>query len=176
MADRLIIPLKPTLITPESPEYAQILLWSFAENFVGRLLRSDIPQRYQRNQCRIWAYFDPYGPLVGFGSLDLCREYAAVTNQEPHSYIPLLGVNPGFEGRGHGKFIVRHLTAEALFAAADGLCSNELFLDVYVSASRTIKLYENCGFRVVSPEPIHDPQEDDREYVIMYQSVVLGFD
>src|SRR5437016_3365448 len=66
---------------------------------------------------RIWVYRDPDGNMVGFGTLDVCREYARFTGGKYHAYIPLLAVHPAFRGRGHGRRIVEHLVAEVVLLA-----------------------------------------------------------
>ena len=61
--------------------------------------------------CLVWEYLDAAGNQVGFGTLDLCRDYAEYAEDKFHCYIPVLGVHPSYQGRGYGSWIVRHLIA-----------------------------------------------------------------
>jgi hypothetical protein len=79
-----------------------------------RLLQNDIPHRVVHSFGMVWVYRDPQANIVGFGTLDLCTEYARFTEGKYHSYIPLLAVNPGFRKRGHCRSIVQHLIGELL--------------------------------------------------------------
>lgn len=158
------IPLTPIRINPGGPEYQAILTWPFAdqpffEGQVKRLLQEDIPRRVQDGFGLVWGYRDPSGNTVGFGTLDVCREYAQWAGGEAHSYIPLLAVNPGFQKRGHGRSIVQHLIAEAVLLAHNSANLSELlFLDVYTANQTAILLYEKCGFVALNAEsPIADP-------------------
>src|SRR5438045_280890 len=108
------IPVTPILILPGDSQYKNILAWPFAERpfyegQVLRLLKNDIPYRvmYSAGASMVWVYRDPDGNTVGFGTLDLCREYARFTDGKYHTYIPLLAVNPAFRRRGHGRSIVQ---------------------------------------------------------------------
>ncbi len=65
MAHGSPIPLTSVLIGLNSREFEAISGWPFADPFVARLLRDDIPQRVQYGNCRIWTYRDPDGRLVG---------------------------------------------------------------------------------------------------------------
>ncbi|HMC90483.1 MAG TPA: GNAT family N-acetyltransferase, partial [Gemmataceae bacterium] len=143
-----------------NPEFAAILGWPFADAFVGRLLRDDVPQRVWFGNCRIWKYSDPSGAFVGFGTLDVCEDYSQYTEGRPHPYIPLLAVNPTIKSLGYGTSIVKHLIAEAaLLACGPNRSHDVLFLDVYTSSKQAIKVYAQCDFQQISPEPIPDPQE-----------------
>ena len=83
MRDRTPIPLDPFPIDVDSVEFRAISGWPHADPFVGRLLRDDVPQRVRFNRGRVWVYRDPGGRLVGFGSLDVCREYEDYTGAAP---------------------------------------------------------------------------------------------
>jgi len=124
----------------------------------------------------VWVYRDPAGNTVGFGTLDICKEYEHFTGGKYHSYIPLLAVNPVFQKRGHGRRIVEHLIAEAvLIAQSPADISDVLFLDVYTANQGAISLYTKCGFVILNPDtPIPDPQENNEPYVIMARSVAVA--
>lgn len=172
-ATELPVPLTPTLIDLDSPEFYAILGWPFADPFVARLLQSDIPQRVQFGDCRIWAYRDPDGRFVGFGTLDVCDECREFTRGQSHPYIPLLARNPTIAGRGYGTGIVRHLIDEAALLVLQRQCHNVLFLDVYTTSETAIRVYTACGFATISSEPILDPQEDGKSYIIMAKRVSM---
>ena len=126
-----------------------------------------------RRTCRIWAYRDPSGRIAGFGTLDVCEDYADFTVGRPHPYIPLLAVNSSMRGLGYGRWIVRHLIAEAaILANGPGTCHDVLFLDVYADNLIAISLCEKCGFLKANwPEPRPHLEEADRPYIIMEMRV-----
>jgi ribosomal protein S18 acetylase RimI-like enzyme len=175
MSDRTPIPLTPKLIELDSPEFEEICLWRFDEDYVGRRLQDAIPWRVQRGTCQIWAYRDPDGQVVGFGTIDVCLDYGDLTGARPHPYIPLLAVNKSMEGRGHGKWIVRHLIGEAaILATGPGACYEILFLDVYTDNTRAIGLYEKCGFIRSLAEPRLHQEEGNRPYIITEMRVSMA--
>lgn len=61
--------------------------------------------------------------------------------EEPHWYLPLVGVEPNAQGRGLGGALMRHATARA---DADGM-------PAYLESSnpRNVSLYEHHGFEVM---------------------------
>ncbi len=168
------IPLSPQLIELGSRDFAAISNWPYADTFVARLLRDDIPQRVQFSNCRIWVYRDPEGRLVGFGTLDMCDECREFTRDQNHPYIPLLAVNPTIKSQGYGTSIVRHLLDEAALVVQQSRCHDVLFLDVYSSNSRAISLYSRSGFSMITPQPIADRQEGGQTYVVMAKRVSVG--
>jgi GNAT superfamily N-acetyltransferase len=175
MRDRTSIPLTPALAELDAAVFKEICEWPFADPFVGRLLRDDIPQRVQFSEGRIWVYRDPDSRLVGFGTIDVCGDYRDYTAGQPHPYIPLLAVNPTIKSLGYGTSIVRHLIGEAAFLARrPGGCHDVLFLDVYTANVKAIQLYEKCGFENVTVEPIPDPLEDGSPYIIMAKRVSIA--
>lgn len=141
-----------------------------------RLLQNDVPHRVMYSFGLVWVYRNPDGNTVGFGTLDVCREYERFTGGEHHSYIPLLAVHPAFRGLGHGRSIVEHLVAEAvLLAQSPADISDRLFLDVYTVNQGAISLYKKCGFEILNPDaPIPDPQENNESYVIMARNVAVA--
>jgi ribosomal protein S18 acetylase RimI-like enzyme len=175
------IPLKAIRTAPNEPEYQALLAWPFAaqpfyEGQVLRLLQNDIPHRVMYSFGLVWVYRDPAGNTVGFGTLDVCKDYEHFTGGKYHSYIPLLAVNPAFQKRGHGRSILEHLIAEAgLIAQSPADFSDLLFLDVYTANQRAISLYDKCGFVTLNPNaPIPDAQENNETYVIMARSVAVA--
>lgn len=171
MAAHLPIPLVHVAIEVDSFEFAAIRNWPFADPYVRRLLHHDIPQRVQSNECTIWAYRDPDGRFVGFGTLDLALDCAAFTAGLHHPYIPLLAVNPTIKSLGYGTSIVQHLVDEAALLWLRTTCSDLLFLDVYTNNARAIQLYEKVGFSTITPQPIADADEDGKSYQIMARRI-----
>ena len=175
MSDRTTIPLTPVPIHLDSPEFGEISGWPFEDPFVGRLLREDIPQRVQFNNGLVWVYRDPDNRLVGFGTIDVCDDYREYTAGRPHPYIPLLAVNPSIESRGYGTSIVRHLIGEAALLACRRRGSHDvLFLDVYTTSVKAIALYDRAGFTRLVQEPIPDPSEQGKAYIIMGKRVSVA--
>lgn len=175
MSDRTPIPLTPIPIAIDSPEFQAISGWPFEDPFVTRLLRDDIPQRVQFGECRVWIYRDPERRLVGFGTLDVCDDYGQYTAGRPHPYIPLLATNSTIKSLGYGTTIVGHLISEAaLLACPPGGCHDVLFLDVYITSVKAIAVYTNCGFGQITTEPIPDPQEGGKPYIVMARRVSIA--
>ncbi len=172
------IPLKAIQTAPGEPEYQALLAWPFAaqpfyEGQVLRLLKQDIPHRVTYSFGLVWVYRDPDGNTVGFGTLEVCKEYERFTGGKYHCYIPLLAVSPAFQKRGHGRSIVEHLVTEAtLIAQSPADISDLLFLDVYAANQGAISLYTKCGFTILNADaPIPDPQENNEPYFIMARRV-----
>jgi ribosomal protein S18 acetylase RimI-like enzyme len=175
MPDHPLVPLAPVSIELNAPEFKEICGWTFVDLYIGRLLRDDIPQRMHFGNGRTWVYRDPENRLVGFGTIDVCDDYRDYTAGQPHPYIPLLAVNPTAQGCGHGTSIVRHLIGEAaILWRLQRDCHDVLFLDVYTVNVRAISLYKTCGFETVTTEPIADPLEDDKPYIIMARRVSIA--
>jgi len=174
IANRPSVPLSAVLIGLDSREFQAICGWPFADPFVSRLIQEDVPQRVQYGNCRIWAYRDPNDNLVGFGTLDVCGDCSEFTYGKLHPYIPLLAINPTIKSLGYGSSIVRHLIDEAALLALRGLCHDVLFLDVYTTSEKAIRVYSESGFVTVSPEPIPDPQEGGKSYIVMAQRVSIA--
>ncbi len=167
------VPLTPTLILANGPEFITILGWPFADSFVLRLLQTDISQRDELSQAQIYAYRDPAGHLVGFGVLDLALEYPASTGGLPHPYIPLIAVNPSIPSRGYGTSIVQHLIGESTVLVREQGCAPDIYLDVYITSLKAIALYTRLGFVRIDIEPIPDPLENGLPYLVMVQRALV---
>ena len=63
---------------------------------------------------------------------------------------------------------------EAALLASRGLCHDVLFLDVYTTSEKAIRVYMECGFATVSPEPIPDPQEGGKTYIVMAKRISIA--
>jgi GNAT superfamily N-acetyltransferase len=175
MSDRTPISLTPILITLDSLEYTEISGWPFPDSFVTRMLRSDIPQRVQFGNCRVWVYRDPECRSVGFGTLDICDDYGKYTAGQRHPYIPLLAVNPTIKSLGYGTGIVQHLIDEAaLLACNPGWCHDVLYLDVSPTNEKAIRVYTEKGFTPVTKEPIQDSTEGGKPYIVMAKRVSIA--
>lgn len=169
------IPLTPIPVDLNSCEFAAISDWPYADAFVGRLLREDIPQRVQFGDGRMWVYRDPADRLVGFGTIDVCEDYRDYTAGRHHPYIPLLAVNPTIPSLGYGTSILRHLIDEAaLLACRSAGCCDRLFLDVYTTSEKAIELYKRSGFISLTDTPIPDHQEAGKSYIVMAQRVFIA--
>ncbi len=73
--------------------------------------------------------------------LSLFEQMAGFHPAEPHWYIPLFGVDPAFQGQGHGTRLMRHQLAA---------CDRDQQL-VYLEATSPTnrRFYERHGFRVL---------------------------
>ena len=163
MTERPPIPLTPSPIDLTGGEFYEIRGWSFAESFVGRLLRDDIPRRVRYDKGRIWAYRDPGDRLVGFGTLDLSREYPAFSAGRVH---------PDHRRRGHSGSILRHLVAEAGLMAREFSCQYILYLDVNEDSLDAIALYRRAGSLRIEMGQQWDPEEGG-EYLLISRRVVV---
>lgn len=145
------IPLVPVPIDPGDPIFDALTRWPFEDEFVSRILRDDIPQRAKYQDGRVWIYTDPASEIVGFGTLSVCADYAALTDGKPHAYIPLLAVHPDKRGLGHGRSIVEHLVGEAAYIvqADPETLHHAVFLDVYEESVAAFGLYLKCGFQAL---------------------------
>lgn len=167
--NRKAIPLTAHPIQVGSPEFTTILAWPYADSFVHRLLRDDIPRRALFGHCRIFIYRDPRGQPVGFGTLDVCGDCSALVANAPHPYIPLLAVNPTIQSLGYGTSILHHLVSEAAVLARLNVCADILFLDVYTASTKARALYDRAGFQAVTGE-IFDAVEK-MPYIVMAKRV-----
>jgi len=168
------IPLTPIRIAVDDLDFQSILTWPFAddpfyEGQVKQVLDVEFRRRYYFGTATIWIYRDPNADVVGFGTLDLWPEYPQFTSGQRHCYIPVIGVNPGFQKRGHGRSIVKHLVAESvLLAGSEPDVSSLVFLDVYTANQGAIGLYQKCGFTILDPDIVKlDPAENNEPYVVM---------
>ena len=167
MSPRIPIPVVPIPIGPWEPAFSEMVTWPFRDEFVGRLLQNDLPQRIRFQNCRLWGYRDPQGQLVGLGSLVICCDWRELTDCKPHTYIPLLAVNPAHERRGHGSSILRHLIAEAaVLVDLAPSCSPALILDVYTASEEAIGLYRKNQFDQIAG-PFPDSDASGKEYIVM---------
>lgn len=173
MSEHAPIPLTPVPIEVMGREFADILCWPFADTYVTQLLREDIPRRVKFGYCQVWTYMDPAGRSVGFGTLDICDDWADFSDNAFHPYIPLLATNPNIRSLGYGSSIVRHLIAEAAILA-NRICTDTLFLDVYKNNTKAIDLYEKFGFVKVVEEAFTDPDQDDALYFVMAKIVSVA--
>ncbi len=166
--------LRAVAIQLGGTEYDTILSWPYADQYVAKLLHVDIPRRIKFGDCQVWVYYNPDKQMVGFGVLDINDCYSDYTLSKPHPYIVLLAINPTIKSFGYGTSIVDHLIGAATVLAANPLrCCDRLFLDVYVDNDRGIDLYMRCGFVPVECEPIPDPLEAGKQYLVMSRSVAV---
>lgn len=150
----------------------------FYEGQVPRLLKSDIAHRLANGPCRVWAFRNSANELVGFGCLDICQEYSALTRGKDYIYIPLLAVHPQFQGRGYGRTIVEFLISQAqLLLLEEETLSGLLLLDVYEENIPAVALYQKYGFEILNPSnPSVDANEGGELYFIMGKKLITAHD
>lgn len=170
MPQHVPIPLKASPIDLSHPDFKTICEWSYEDEFVGRLLRKDIPTRVMYGSGQIWVFRDPDKILVGFGTLDICPLYADVAGGV-HPYIPLLAVNPGIKSKGYGNTILNYLISAAAIACKHHGCCDWLFLDVYTTSDRAIALYERNEFDFLGADPESDEEADGKPYWVMAKQI-----
>ncbi len=164
------IPLTPIVVNLNDSIFNEIVTWKFEDEFVSRILLNDIPQRLKYASCQMWAYADPERNLVGFGTLDVCKDCSEFSDDQLHTYIPLLAVDSSQQGRGHGKLIVNHLVKQAAcVVAGNKTLHHAVFLDVYENSTAAIGLYTKCGFTKLDG-PFVD-SDNDKTFLIMAQRV-----
>jgi hypothetical protein len=49
-----------------------------------------------------------------------------------------------------------------------------LFLDVYTTSEKAIRVYTDCGFGTISPEPISDIQEGGKTFIVMAKRISIS--
>jgi GNAT superfamily N-acetyltransferase len=101
-----------------------------------------LPPGVQPDDGPIGELFERYmsGPKLGV-VLSLFEQMAGFHPHEPHWYIPMIGIDPVFQGRGYGTHLLRH----GLVA-----CDRDqrpAYLEATSLTSRTF--YERHGFRVL---------------------------
>jgi hypothetical protein len=47
-------------------------------------------------------------------------------------------------------------------------------LDVYTASQKAIRVYTECGFTTVSPDPIPDPNESGNTYIVMAKRISIS--
>lgn len=168
MSDHSVIPLRAELVDFVSTQFEAVVAWPFEDEFVSRLLSTDIAQRMQYNNCRLWTYINPDGDVVGFGTLEISNYYTEYTAGLPHLYIPLLALKPNVGRFGYGTSIVEHLIREAAtIMTGVPACDALLFLDVYADSTAAIRLYNKCGFIRLVDSQMFDDQAGGKPYYIM---------
>lgn len=111
---------------------------------------------------------------VGFGTLDVCHVWDVFTDGQSHPYIPLLATNPGVKSLGYGTTVLQHLIAEAAETVRRTGCHDVLYLDVYTTSDKAIKLYTDNGFRPVVDTPFADEADAGKLYLIMRRRVSVA--
>jgi ribosomal-protein-alanine N-acetyltransferase len=103
----------------------------------------------QRTQKHPWSaqslgecFSDSYRTAVLFVD-KVPQGFAVIYNTRFSTDLLSIGVDPEYQGRGYGRFLLRCILREALDAGAD-----ECFLEVRVSNERAISLYKSFGFEV----------------------------
>jgi len=91
--------------------------------------------------------------LIGYGLLSLGADEAHVLN---------LCVEPGVQGRGHGRWLLR-----ALLGVARTRRAQRVFLEVRASAANAIHLYASEGFNEIGRRPRYYPARNGREDAIV---------
>jgi GNAT superfamily N-acetyltransferase len=69
------------------------------------------------------------------------EQMASYHPKEPHWYLPLIGVDPGHQGKGYGSTLLKHA-----LASCDG---NHQIAYLEASSPQSVPLYERHGFKVL---------------------------
>lgn len=105
-----------------------------------------IEQRTQKNpwnaQSLSECFQDEYRTAVLFVGHDP-QGFAVIYNTRFTTDLLSIGIDPMYQGKGYGRFLLRCILREALLADA-----NECFLEVRVSNERAINLYKSFGFEI----------------------------
>ena len=165
-----VVALSPIPVQLNSPLFHALAAWPFDDEFVSRMLATDIPQRVKYGNAQVWAYLDPQRDIVGFGTLDICDDCSQYADGKLHTYVPLLAVNPALRGCGHGRSILTHLVERAACKVAEiDVLHPALFLDVYEHSTAALGLYTKSHF-VTLNGPIIDPA-NGKPFLIMAKRV-----
>lgn len=106
-----------------------------------------IEQRTQKNpwnaQSLKECFSDTYKVIVLYAG-KISEGFAVIYNTKVTTDLLTIGIDPEYQGRGLGRFLLRCALAEALHGGAD-----ECFLEVRVSNTRAQNLYRSLGFEQV---------------------------
>jgi len=137
--DAAIRPLEPA----DLPGVLDIELCSYSHPWSEAVFRDCFRPDY-----RLWGYVSG-GDLGG---------YAVVAYLFDEAHLLNLCVAPGFRRQGAGRYLLRHLIAQA---AHDGM--KQTLLEVRVSNPGAMALYASEGFRVIGQRPDYYPAVKGRE-------------
>lgn len=87
------------------------------------LVETHVPERTLPEMMQVFEQMDAYHP------------------KEPHWYLPLIGVDPAWQGRGFGSALLRH--------ALERCDRDELPAYLESSNPRNISLYQRHGFEII---------------------------
>lgn len=103
-----------------------------------------IEQRTQKNPWNVQSlcecFADPYKLLVLF-YVDQVIGFAVIYNTKFSTDLLTIGIDPEYQGRGFGRYLLENTLKDALAGGA-----TECFLEVRFSNLRAISLYESVGF------------------------------
>jgi ribosomal-protein-alanine N-acetyltransferase len=97
--------------------------------------------------------------LLGYGVLSAAAGEAHILN---------ICIAPEYQGRGHGRRLLRRLVDLARWHQA-----NQVFLEVRPSNPRAIELYRDEGFNEIGQRPNYYPAEKGREDAIVMAMELL---
>lgn len=97
--------------------------------------------------------------ILGYGVLSLAADEAHVLN---------VCVDPGSQGQGYGRRLLR-----ALVQAARGRAAQRVFLEVRPSNPHAIALYHDEGFNEIGRRPRYYPAHEGREDAIVMARELL---
>lgn len=106
-----------------------------------------IEQRTQKNpwnaQSLSECFSDAYKVVVLYVG-EISQGFAVIYNTRFTTDLLTIGVDPEYQGKGYGRFLLECTLREALEGGAD-----ECFLEVRVSNVRAQNLYKSMGFEIV---------------------------
>ena len=83
------------------------------------------------------------------------------------SELLTIAVDPQYQGQGFGKLLLTELISRLT-----ANCAESLFLEVRVSNTRAIALYQSAGFQEISRRKGYYPTRDGREDAIVMQKLL----
>ncbi len=129
------------------PDVAAIEKRSYAFPWSENIFRDCLRVGYS---CRA---LDMAGQIIGYGVMSLGAGEAHILN---------ICIAPEYQGRGHGRRLLRRLVDLARWHKAD-----QVFLEVRPSNPRAIQLYREEGFNEIGHRPNYYPAEKGREDAIV---------
>ena len=140
---------------PDARQYLAAMP-DFARAFAGRAFTHDaahctddcagaalwLPPDVHPDQAAIGAVLGRSAPAALLADLDAVFErMAAFHPNEPHWYLPLIGVDPAHQGKGYGSALLEHALAQ---------CDRDR-LPAYLESTnpRNVSLYKRHGFEVL---------------------------
>lgn len=107
--------------------------------------------------------------IVGNAQSTTLMAYAVMMPVLDEAQILNISVAQGFQRQGYGRQLMQHLCKTAQSHRA-----SHMFLEVRVSNSKAIQLYQQCGFNEMGIRPNYYPAHQGREDALLMGKVLVA--